>query len=251
MRVELKDVRKRFGRTEVLKGVDLLIPPGRRVALVGPNGSGKSTLLRAMMGLLEVSGEVLLDGRSPFEERVEIARRLAYVPQVAPQLSATVAEVVGLVTLTRGLSGEEVDALAQRFELDLAQVRHRAFRDLSGGMKQKLLLALALAAKPSLLVMDEPTASLDTRSRERLFELCGAARGVLPSDVTLVLCSHRLEELHGLVEHVVELADGKVRFDGPLPGYLAAPDEGLMPPPPATRPAPPTVSTLAWSADHG
>jgi ABC-type multidrug transport system ATPase subunit len=244
-------VHKRFGRAEVLKGVDLLIPSGSRVALVGPNGSGKSTLLRAMMGLVECSGAVRLDGRSPFEERVEVARRLAYVPQVAPQLSATVAEVVELATFTRGLPAGAVEAVARRLELDVAEVRHRAFRDLSGGMKQKLLLAMALAAEPSLLVLDEPTASLDARARARLFELCGAPSGGRPGEATLVLCSHRLEELRGLVDHVVELADGRVRFDGALERYLAMPAPDLEPPPHTTHRAAPVVSTLSWSAGHG
>ena len=81
MRIELREVTKRFRGVHALRGVNLEVPAGRRVALVGPNGSGKSTLTRAVMGLLAVEGRVLLDGRSPFADRVAVASRLAYVPQ--------------------------------------------------------------------------------------------------------------------------------------------------------------------------
>jgi ABC-type multidrug transport system ATPase subunit len=217
MRVELKQVRKRFGRTEVLRGIDLAVPSGRHVALIGPNGSGKSTLLRSLLGLVACEGQVLLDGRSPFEDRVEVARRLAYVPQVAPQLAASVGEIIGMVNTTRGLPADAVARVAARMELDVQNVRGRAFRALSGGMKQKLLIALALAARPELLVMDEPTASLDARAREHFFRLCEEAA----PGTTLVLCSHRLEELRHLANHVVALEEGRVAYDGPAADFLA------------------------------
>lgn len=217
MRIELKAVRKRFGDAEVLKGITLAVPAGRRVALIGPNGSGKSTLLRSLLGLVECEGEVRLDGRSPFEDRLEVARRLAYVPQVAPQLGAPVEDVVDLVARTRGLAPEAIARLAARLELDVEALRGRPFRALSGGMKQKLLIALALASDASLLVMDEPTASLDARARERFFVLCEEQA----PGRTLVLCSHRVEELRHLAGHVVSLDEGRVTYDGPAEDFLA------------------------------
>ncbi|WP_163996253.1 ABC transporter ATP-binding protein [Pyxidicoccus caerfyrddinensis] len=217
MRIELKAVRKRFGGAEALKGITLSVPSGRRVALIGPNGSGKSTLLRSLLGLVECEGEVRLDGRSPFEDRLEVARRLAYVPQVAPQLGAPVEDVVALVARTRALAPEAIARLAARLELDVDALRGRPFRALSGGMKQKLLIALALASDASLLVMDEPTASLDARARERFFALCEEQA----PGRTLVLCSHRLEELRHLAGHVVSLDDGRVTYDGPAEDFLA------------------------------
>lgn len=217
MRIELSGVRKRFGAAEVLRGIDLVVPAGRRVALIGPNGSGKSTLLRSLLGLVACEGEVRLDGRSPFEDRVEVARRLAYVPQVAPQLGAPVRDVVDLVARTRELDPAAIYRVAARLELDVAALRGRPFRALSGGMKQKLLIALALASPASLLVMDEPTASLDAGARERFFLLCEE----LAPDRTLLLCSHRLEELRHLSEHVVSLEEGRVAYDGPAEAFLA------------------------------
>ncbi|MBI2373966.1 MAG: ABC transporter ATP-binding protein [Deltaproteobacteria bacterium] len=230
MRIELASVKKRFGRVEVLKGVDLVIPSGRKLALVGPNGSGKSTLIRALLGLVACEGSIRLDGKTPYENRVALARRLAYVPQVAPALSASVSEVVALVETTRDLPRTKISKVASRLELDLAEIGPRPFRLLSGGMKQKLLLALALAAEPELLVMDEPAASLDVRARHRFFELLGS----LPEDVSLILSSHRLDELtmttlshqltegQPLVHHVVAMLDGRVGFDGGVSDYIAA-----------------------------
>ncbi len=216
MRIEIIQATKRFGKIHALRGVDLVVPQGRRLALVGPNGSGKSTLIRALLGLIDCGGSVLLGGRSPYDDRVEIARQLAYVPQVAPALGATVREVVQLVTLTRGLKVEAVRATARTLELDLDAINAQPFRNLSGGMKQKLLLAIAFAAQPKLLVMDEPTASLDAHAREQFFGLCAG----LSSEVTLVLCSHRAEELRHLAEHVVAMEEGRVTFDGPASEFL-------------------------------
>ena len=212
MRIELKDVRKRFGRVEVLREIDAVIPSGQRIALVGPNGSGKSTLIRSLLGLIDCEGEVLLDGRSPFDSRVEVAKRLAYVPQIAPQMAASVEEILRTICTTRGFPEERIALIAARLELDLPAIRHRPFRNLSGGMKQKLLIATAFAARPRLLVLDEPTASLDARSRDRFFKLFDE----LADGATVVLCSHRLEELEQLATHVLALEDGKVTWTGPV-----------------------------------
>src|SRR5690606_37970169 len=93
----------------------------------------------------------------------------------------------------------------------------RPFRSLSGGTKQKLLIALALAADASLLILDEPTASLDAGARERFFEQFAA----LPDTTTLVLCSHRLDEIRPLVAQILQLAEGRVAYDGPADAFLA------------------------------
>ncbi len=209
MDIELRDVKKRFGAHEVLRGIDLSVPAGARVALVGPNGSGKSTLLRAVMGLVSCEGLVRVGGRSPFDERREIARRLAYAPQIAPQLGASVREVIRAVATLRTLDPARVEAHAARLGLDVSASADKPFRALSGGMKQKLLLAIAFATDASLYVLDEPTASLDPAARERFTELVRA----LDPEVTVIFCSHRADDLHSLVDRVVELGDGRVVRD--------------------------------------
>jgi ABC-type multidrug transport system ATPase subunit len=216
VRIEAQGVSKRYGRVTALDGVSFELAPRSRVALVGPNGSGKSTLNRILMGLVACQGSVRLDGRCPFRERVALARRMAYVPQIPPQLAAPVDEVVRAIARVRGLSGEAVAATARELELDLAAVARRPFRSLSGGTKQKLLISLALCSGASLLILDEPTGSLDARSRERFFGLFDA----LAADVTLVLCSHRLDEIRPLVDHVLRLEEGRVAYHGPAAALL-------------------------------
>jgi len=209
-------VTKRYGRVSALDGVDFDVTPRSRVALVGPNGSGKSTLNRILLGLVSCEGSVRLDGRCPFRERSALAREVAYVPQIAPQLAAPVHEVVAAIARVRALDPAAVAQVARELDLDLATVARRPFRSLSGGTKQKLLIALALASRASLLVLDEPTGSLDARARERFFALFDA----LAPDVTLVLCSHRLDEIRPLVDHVLLLDDGRVAYDGAARAFL-------------------------------
>lgn len=210
MRVELKHVGKRFGSTEALRDLSLSFEPGARVGLIGPNGSGKSTLLRIVMGLLSCDGDVLLDGRSPFDHRVEIASRLAYVPQVAPQLGASVGEMVRAVESLRSLTRRSIETMAMRFDLRLTDIWRRPFRNLSGGMKQKLLIAFAFASNASLLILDEPTASLDLHSRETFTKLLDD----LGPNTTVILCSHRLDEVRRQVERIVGIAEGRIAYDG-------------------------------------
>ena len=216
MRLELRQVTKHYGRRTALDTVDLTIASGARVALLGPNGSGKTTLTRAILGLVRCDGEILVDGQ-PLGSRAELAARLAYVPQVTPQLGATVDEILGAVVSLRGLTRATVVEIAAERGLDLDRVRRQAVRGLSGGMRQKLFIALALASPVELLVLDEPTASLDAAARARFLARVAAIR-----DATVLLCSHRLDELHALVDHVIALADGHVAYDGPAAVYLDA-----------------------------
>lgn len=216
MRIEARGVGKRFGRVVALDGVGFEIAAGSRVALVGPNGSGKSTLNRILMGLLACDGEVRLDGCSPFDQRVRIAAQMAYVPQAAPQLGARVGEVVGSVARVRGLTREEIARFAHAMELNLDAIASLPFRSLSGGTKQKLLIALAFSARASLLILDEPTGSLDARARERFFELFEA----ISPGTTLLLCSHRLEEVRPLVDHVLFLEEGRLAWEGRAARFL-------------------------------
>lgn len=212
MRIELEDVTKRFGGIRALDGVSLDIASGDRLALVGPNGSGKSTLVRAILGILHCDGAIRLDGLDPFRHRTLLATRLAYVPQTAPQLGATVAEVTRAVATLRGLATADITRTAAGIDLDLEALARRPVRALSGGTKQKLLISLAFAAPVSLLIMDEPTASLDGEAREAFFRLFEERA----DGATLLLCSHRLDEVRRLVGRVAALDEGRVVLDAPV-----------------------------------
>lgn len=214
MRIELRHVAKRFGKVAALRDIDAVVPSGAKVALIGPNGSGKTTLIRALLGLVEHRGEILLDGGT---SRGELARRISYVPQIAPHMAAPVADLVRAVCDLRDLDRAAVDDAADRIGLPLAALARREFRALSGGSKQKLLIALALAPRPDLVILDEPTASLDAETRGRFLSL----QRDLIGHATLILCSHRLEEIRPLVDHVIALDEGALAYDGPAADYLA------------------------------
>ena len=214
MLVEGRAVRKKFGRVEALRGLDFTIPSGGKVGLIGPNASGKSTLIRIILGLLKCDGELLLDGEK--KRSMELADQIAYVPQIAPKFGASVGEVIKAITRVREMSPDSVVACGNEVGIDLRAVDRQAFCNLSGGAKQKTLLSLALASKASLYVLDEPTASLDTQSRRDLFHLLLERT----QDATLVLCSHRLEEIRTLVDQVMVLEEGRLAYFGPTEDYL-------------------------------
>jgi ABC-type multidrug transport system ATPase subunit len=214
--VELRSLHKRFGSVTALRDVSIVLPAGSRTGLIGPNGSGKSTLVRALLGMLACRGQVLVDGQALADDRSRIAHRVAYVPQIAPRLAAPVRDVVRAIAGLRGVSWHAIAGVADRLEIDLNALVRRPFRALSGGQRQKVLAAMALASGAELLLFDEPTASMDRKSRGAFFELVDA----LPAEVTVLLCSHRLEEIRRLVDRVVVLAEGAVAWQGSATAYL-------------------------------
>ncbi len=210
--ITVLDVRKKFGPVAALDGVSLTIDKGERVAFVGANGSGKTTLLRALLGLVRVEGKITVLGADVAREPEVALRSVAYIPQIAPPLDAPVSEVVRAHAALRGSSDDAIYARTRRLGLDPDACRKKRFRELSGGMKQKLLAAMALAAEAPILVCDEPTANLDGDARSSFFEQLGER----PSSGVVVLCSHRIEEVRMLVGRVVEMRDGRVARDASL-----------------------------------
>lgn len=215
--IEVVHVEKRFGKLTALADVSLSISRGQRVALVGSNGSGKTTLLRAMCGLLRVSGTVLIDGVDVQKQPERALASLAYIPQLPPPLDAPVQELVRACCALRGSSQEAVRNLAERMGLSLAAVAKTRVRDLSGGMKQKLLAAIALASDVSLFLCDEPSASLDREARDALFSLLSERS----KETTIVLTCHRIEEVRHLVDRVIELKEGRIVRDEPMTAHVA------------------------------
>ncbi|MBL9026992.1 MAG: ABC transporter ATP-binding protein [Myxococcales bacterium] len=216
--IEVTHVRKSFGPITALDGVALRIGRGERVAFVGSNGSGKTTLLRCLLGLIRFEGRITIAGVDVAREPELALRGVAYIPQIAPPIEAPLSEVVRAFAGLRGLSVGAIEDRARAFGLDPAASRNKRFRDLSGGMKQKLLAAMAMATEAPVLVCDEPTANLDGEARAELFRQLDAR----PGGSVVVLCSHRIEEVTQLVDRVVELSDGRVHRDVPLETLLDA-----------------------------
>lgn len=224
--ISFQNVSKRFGAVQALDAISLDIKPGERVALVGTNGSGKTTLLRALCGLLRVDGRVTIFGSDVAREPEVALRSLTCMPQVAPPLDAPVRELVTAVCALRSRQPSRCVELARRLGLDLEAVGKVRVRDLSGGMKQKLLATLALVAEAPVLVCDEPTANLDAAARAVFFEEVLTR----PANSILVLCSHRVDEVQHLVTRVVQLDEGRVVQDAPLAAARWQVEEGKVVP---------------------
>ena len=205
-------VSKRFGKLRVLDGVDLSVRSGRVTAILGPNGAGKSTLIKIVLGLTRADGgSISLDG-TPIGRDPAYRARIGYMPQAArfPE-NLTGREVVAMLRDLRSNVVPEDDELFEAF--GLAREMDKPVRTLSGGTRQKLNAAVAFMFRPSLLVMDEPTAGLDPVASGVLKAKILRARG---AGATVVLTSHVLSELEELVDDVVLLLEGRVEFEGSL-----------------------------------
>ncbi|MBY5161874.1 ABC transporter ATP-binding protein [Nitriliruptoria bacterium AS10] len=213
-------VQVRFGDTIALDGVDCTVAPGRVEAVIGPDGAGKSTLARVLVGLVPVDGgRVRRPGRA----------RLGYQPESAGTWrDLTVAENLAFVAASRG-RGADLDGRTRELVAvtDLAEVTDRLAGDLSGGMRQKLAVAMAMLPRPDLLVLDEPTTGLDPISRADVWRLLARAAG---EGAAIVVTTAYLDEAQR-ADHVVVLDHGRVLVTGTareitssFPGRLVSTD---------------------------
>ena len=200
---------KQFGATRVLDGLTLGAPSGQRIALVGSNGAGKTSLFRCLLGEYAYDGSISVDGLDPRRDRARLLRMIGFVPQIAPRLETPVGAFISYVAEVSGASVDEIKTVATSLGLEVAAIRNRAFVRLSGGMKQKLMIALALGRPTKLLILDEPTANLDPAARSSFYELL-AARG---RHTAMIISSHRIDEIAPLVDRVVELDRGRIVLD--------------------------------------
>lgn len=206
----VRGLAKRFGRRTVLDGLDATIATGRVTALLGPNGAGKTTFLKILLGLARADAGTIALGDRLLDGSPEYRRAIGYMPQIArfpAHLSGR--ELLGMLAALRGaeeppdLSLAEAFALGEQFERPLGV--------LSGGTRQKVNAVLALAFRPALLVLDEPTAGLDPLAcrilKDRL--LAERARGT-----TVLITSHVLPELEELADDVLYLDGGRAAWAG-------------------------------------
>ncbi len=205
-----KDVTKSFMGTKVLDNVNLTINQGDRIAMMGPNGAGKTTIVRALLGFYHIdSGEIRVNGADPIKDRVEVLKYISFIPQLPPPVKLSIGELLSFVEKSSAISREKIFLESERMDLDLKNQLNKPFFKLSGGMKQKLLIAIALSKKSNLLIFDEPTANLDPKGREKFYELLTE---IDPSCSTLFI-THRLDEIEGLVNRQIYMDLGKVVED--------------------------------------
>jgi tungstate transport system ATP-binding protein len=204
--VRLQGVEVAFGRVGALQGIDLRIDAGERVALIGANGSGKSTLLRVLHGLVKPHrGEIVREGDA----------RQAMVFQRPYMLRTTALNNVALALWLRGTrwGTARETAAAALGKVGLSDAALRNARVLSGGQQQRLALARAWALQPKVLLLDEPTASLDPHAKREVESLMAE---FAQAGMTLVFASHNLGQVKRLATRVVYLEHGRVLADAPV-----------------------------------
>ena len=210
MLVEAESVTKSFLGSRVLDNVSLSIAKGDRIAMMGPNGAGKTTLVRAILGFYHIdSGTIRVNGHDPVKERVAVLQRISFIPQLPPPVKLSLEELMVYVERSSGVSREKIFEESERMELDLKRHIAKPFFKLSGGMKQKLLIAIALSKKSDLLIFDEPTANLDPKGREKFYELLTE----IDAACSTLFITHRLDEIEGLINRKIYMDLGKVVED--------------------------------------
>ena len=207
--IQFKNVAKTFRRARVLDGISLDIGLGERVALIGSNGAGKTTLIRCLLGEYTYDGEVAINGLDPRGNRTAVLGNIGFVPQLPPPLKMPVGQLIDFSAALCGTDPQRIHGIAKRLGLDVESILSRQFVRLSGGMKQKLLIAIALGREARVLVMDEPAANLDPEARKIFFDLLAERQ----NEATMIISSHRLDEVSSLVNRVIEMDMGKVVLD--------------------------------------
>jgi len=205
MLLEVSALTKRFGGVVAVNAVDLAIPEGQVFGLIGPNGAGKTTLLSILAGVLQpTSGEIT---RPPNE--------IGWVPQ-QPALYSKLSTAENLRLFARLEKVPDPDAAVARM-LEQAGLTDRADEEvgrLSGGNQQRVNIAIGLLCQPSALLLDEPSAALDPRQRERLWEFIGSLVG---RGTTVVFSTHNVAEVERYASRVLVLVDGELLFTGTPP----------------------------------
>jgi iron complex transport system ATP-binding protein len=229
--IELNNVTVRLGGRAVVDSVDLDVSEGEWLALIGPNGAGKTTLLRAIAGLVPYDGTIVLDGRHAGElGRRELARLLAVVPQdpsTPPWMTVGEYVLMGrmphLGPLAKEGADDRVAAATALGRLDLDGYEERRLGTLSGGEKQRVVVARALAQQARVVLLDEPTSSLDIGHQQQALELLDSLRG--ESGLTLVAAMHDLTLAGQYADRMVLLDGGRIVAEG-APGEVLT--EGLV-----------------------
>ena len=207
--IEAHDLRKTFGATVALDGVDLRVDEGGIVGLIGPNGAGKTTALNAILGLIPYQGELKVRGRDPWRERDRLMRDVCFIADVA--VLPRWMRVWQALDYVDGVHPRFDRARAEAFLASTTIKRESKVRELSKGMVTQLHLALVMAIDAPLLVLDEPTIGLDLLYRKQFYD-------TLLSDYfdrkrTIFLATHQVGEVQHVLTHVLFMDRGRIVFD--------------------------------------
>ncbi len=203
--IEVENVSRYYGNTQALEDISFSLSDGSFTLLLGPNGSGKTTLLRCMLGLLKFEGVIRIFGYDVKKQGKEVRKNLGYLPQTVNLYSdMTCLQVIDFFSDLRGIDVTLEETLGVVGLLDKADEKVGA---LSGGMKQRLSLAVALLGNPRALLLDEPFSNMDARSRT---ETIGIMRRLKESGKTIIISTHTLSGLLIMADNVIILDRGRM-----------------------------------------
>jgi iron complex transport system ATP-binding protein len=212
--ITIKGLSFEYNGTSIIDGLDLVIGDSEVLGLVGPNGSGKTTLMKCIDRILKPKGSILIDGREMEEMgRMEIARCIGYVLQSSSTpLEAKVFDVVlmgRMPHMSWRVSSSDIDKVVETIELlNLEELAMKNFSQLSGGQKQKVLIARALCQEPEVLLLDEPTSNLDMRHQLEVMEII---KGLVKEEkVSAVMAIHDLNLAARFADKLAILKGGKI-----------------------------------------
>ena len=206
--IEARGIRKAFGTTVALDGVDLRVEEGRIVGLIGPNGAGKTTALNTILGLTPYEGQLTVLGRDPWTARAQLMRDVAYIADVA--VLPRWIRVSNLLDYAGGVHPRFDRSKAEGFLARTAIKGNARVRELSKGMVTQLHLALVMAVDARLLVLDEPTLGLDILYRKQFYD--SLLNDYFDQSRTILVTTHQVEEIQDVLTDVVFINRGRVVF---------------------------------------
>ena len=207
--IEARGLRKTFGTTVALDGVDLRIEEGRILGLIGPNGAGKTTALNAILGLASYEGELRVLGRNPWTERDQLMRDVCFISDVA--VLPRWIRVSQALDYVAGVHPRFDRSKAEGFLAKTAIRRASKVRELSKGMVTQLHLALVMAIDAKLLVLDEPTLGLDILYRKQFYD--SLLNDYFDRSRTIVVATHQVEEIQNVLTDLMFIDRGRIVFD--------------------------------------
>ncbi len=208
--IKVNNLTKKFGQNISLDNVSCEFKKNDYIALMGANGAGKTTLIRSILGYYHPDeGHVLIDGKDPLKDRIEVLQNISFVPQLPPPIKLSIEELMNYVSTSSGVDKELIKHYSNEMKLDIDANINKSFFKLSGGMKQKLLIAISLAKKSGIIIYDEPTANLDPKARDDFYRLLKQNE----EDKVLLFVTHRLEEVEELVNRQIYMDLGTITSD--------------------------------------
>ena len=224
--IEARGLRKAFGATTALDGVDLRVEEGRILGLIGPNGAGKTTALNAILGLIPCQGELKVLGRNPWTERDQLVRDVSFIADVA--VLPRWLRVAQALDYVAGVHPRFDRAKAEAFLARTDIKRTSKVRELSKGMVAQLHLALVMAIDAQLLVLDEPTLGLDILYRKRFYD--SLLNDYFDRRRTILVTTHQVEEIQHVLTDLMFINRGRIVLDCTMEAFEARYLEVLVPP---------------------